>query len=220
MIALIIILVVVALLVIIVIASYNGLVQLRNRVDNAWAQIDVQLKRRYDLIPNLVETVKGYAAHERQTLEAVIQARNMAMNAQGPAQQAQAENMISGALKSLFALSEAYPDLKANQSFLNLQEELTGTEGRIAYSRQFYNDTVQKYNTKIQTFPTVVLAGMLHFGPREYFEVEDAARDAVRVSFDTAPAVSTTPTPAAAPAAPPADPSAPPAGPPPGPAPQ
>ena len=221
MIALIVIGVVVLLLVIIVIASYNGLVQLRNRVDNAWAQIDVQLKRRYDLIPNLVETVKGYAAHERQTLEAVIQARNMAMSAQGPAQQAQAENMITGALKSLFALSEAYPDLKANQSFLQLQEELTGTEGRIAYSRQFYNDTVQKYNTKIQTFPTVVLAGMFHFGPREYFEVEDAARDAVRVSFDTAPTVSTTPTAApAAPAAPPADPAAPPAGPPAGPPPQ
>ena len=203
-------------LVLLVIGMYNGLVQQRNRVDNAWAQIDVQLKRRYDLIPNLVETVKGYAAHERQTLEAVIQARNMAMNAQGPAQQAQAENMISGALKSLFALSEAYPDLKANQNFLNLQEELTGTEGRIAYARQFYNDTVQKYNTKIQTFPTVVLAGMFHFGPREYFEVEDAARDAVQVSFDTAPSVSATPSaPAAAPGAPPADPSAPPAGPPP-----
>jgi LemA protein len=220
-IALIVIGVVVVLLVLFVIASYNGLVQLRNRVDNAWAQIDVQLKRRYDLIPNLVETVKGYAAHERQTLEAVIQARNMAMSAQGPAQQAQAENMITGALKSLFALSEAYPDLKANQSFLQLQEELTGTEGRIAYSRQFYNDTVQKYNTKIQTFPTVLLAGMFHFGPREYFEVEDAARDAVRVSFDTAPTVSTTPTAApAAPAAPPADPAAPPAGPPAGPPPQ
>jgi LemA protein len=205
------------------VVMYNGLVKLRNKVESAWAQIDVQLKRRYDLIPNLVETVKGYAAHERQTLEAVIQARNMAMSAQGPAQQAQAENMITGALKSLFARSEAYPDLKANQSFLQLQEELTGTEGRIAYSRQFYNDTVQKYNTKIQTFPTVVLAGMFHFGPREYFEVEDAARDAVRVSFDTAPTVSTTPPAApAAPAAPtpPADPAAPPTGPPTGPPPQ
>ena len=134
----------------------------------------MQLKRRYDLIPNLVETVKGYAAHERQTLEAVIQARNMAMSAQGPAQQAQAENMITGALKSLFALSEAYPDLKANQNFLNLQEELTGTEGRIAYARQFYNDTVQRYNTKIQTFPANVLAGQFRVPAREYFEVEDA----------------------------------------------
>src|SRR3954463_5768142 len=202
---------VLVVLVVVLIASYNGLVQLRNRVDNAWAQIDVQLKRRYDLIPNLVETVKGYAGHERQTLEAVIQARNMAINAQGPAQQAQAENMITGALKSLFALSEAYPDLKANQNFLNLQEELTGTEGRIAYARQLYNDSVQKDNTQILTVPTVVLAGMFHFLQREYFEVEDTARDAVQVSFDTPPAVSTTPAaPAAAPGAPPADPSAPP----------
>ena len=208
-------LVIVVVVVFWAISIYNGLVAMRNRFKNAFAQIDVQLKRRYDLIPNLVETVKGYAAHERQTLEAVIQARNMAMAAQGPAEQAQAENMISGALKSIFALSEAYPDLKANQNFLNLQEELTGTEGRIAYSRQFYNDTVQKYNTKIQTFPTVVLAGMFHFGPREYFEVEDAARDAVRVSFDTAPTVSTTPTAPAAPAAPPVDPAGPPTGPPP-----
>ncbi len=168
----------------------------------------MQLKRRYDLIPNLVETVKGYAAHERQTLEAVIQARNMAMSAQGPAQQAQAENMITGALKSLFALQEAYPDLKANQSFLNLQEELTGTEGRIAYARQFYNDTVQRYNTKIQTFPAVIFAGMFHFTAREYFEVEDTARDAVHVSFDTAPSVQATPPAPAAPApqAPPAPP--------------
>ena len=200
---------VVVLLVIWLISLFNKLVRRRNQVDNAWAQIDVQLKRRYDLIPNLVETVKGYAAHERQTLEAVIQARNMAMSAQGPAQQAQAENMITGALKSLFALQEAYPDLKANQSFLNLQEELTGTEGRIAYARQFYNDTVQRYNTKIQTFPAVVLAGMFHFTAREYFEVEDSAREAVHVSFDTAPSVQATPAAPAAPAptdAPPAPP--------------
>ena len=200
--ALIIILVIIVVLVLLVIGAYNGLVRLRNRVDNAWAQIDVQLKRRYDLIPNLVETVKGYAAHERQTLEAVIEARNMAMSAQGPAQQAQAENMISGALKSLFALSEAYPDLKANQNFLNLQEELTGTEGRIAYARQFYNDTVQRYNTKIQTFPSVVLAGMLHFTGREYFEVEETARDAVRVSFDSTPAQPSQPVPPVPPAPP------------------
>ena len=200
--ALIIILVIVALLVLFVIGAFNGLVRLRNRVDNAWAQIDVQLKRRYDLIPNLVETVKGYASHERQTLEDVVQARNMAMSAQGPAQQAQAENMISGALKSLFALSEAYPDLKANQNFLNLQEELTGTEGRIAYARQFYNDTVQRYNTKIQTFPTVVLAGTFHFTQREYFEVDDTARDAVRVSFDSTPAQPSQPAPPAPPVPP------------------
>jgi LemA protein len=205
--ALIIILVIVALLIFFVIGAFNGLVRLRNRVDNAWAQIDVQLKRRYDLIPNLVETVKGYAAHERQTLEAVIQARNMAMSAQGPAQQAQAENMISGALKSLFALSEAYPDLKANQNFLNLQEELTGTEGRIAYARQFYNDTVQRYNTKIQTFPSVLIAGAMHFTAREYFEVEDTAREAVHVSFDSTPAQPSPPAPSPAPpTAPPAQP--------------
>ena len=202
MIALIVILVIVVILVLLFIGAFNGLVRLRNRVDNAWAQIDVQLKRRYDLIPNLVETVKGYAAHERQTLEAVIEARNMAMSAQGPAQQAQAENMISGALKSLFALSEAYPDLKANQNFLNLQEELTGTEGRIAYARQFYNDTVQKYNTKIQTFPSVLIAGMFHFTAREYFEVEDTARDAVRVSFDSTPAQPVPPAEPAQPAPP------------------
>src|SRR3954465_10413938 len=175
--ALIIVLVVVALIVIFFVLSYNGLVRLRNRVDNAWAQIDVQLKRRYDLIPNLVETVKGYAAHERQTLEAVIEARNMAMSAQGPAQQAQAENMISGALKSLFALQEAYPDLKANQSFLNLQEELTGTEGRIAYARQFYNDSVVRYNTKIQRFPANTIAGRFSFAEREYFEIDEVARE-------------------------------------------
>ena len=186
-IAIIVIVVVVVLLLLYVIATYNGLVRLRNRVENAWAQIDVQLKRRLDLIPNLVETVKGYAAHERQTLEAVVQARNMGVNAQGVQEQAQAENMLTGALKSLFALSEAYPDLKANQNFLQLQEELTGTEGRIAYARQFYNDTVQRYNTKIQTFPAVVVAGAMHFTPREYFEIEEQSREPVQVSFDTPP---------------------------------
>jgi LemA protein len=171
------------ILVLVVVVLYNSLVTLRNRIENAWAQIDVQLKRRYDLIPNLVETVKGYAAHEKGTLDAVVQARNAAMNAQGPQAQAQAENMISGALKSLFALSEAYPDLKANQNFLALQEELTGTEGRIAYARQFYNDTVYRYNTKIQTFPSVVLAGPLKFTAREYFEADDQSRGPVKVEF-------------------------------------
>ena len=211
MLALIIILVIVVLVGIYAVFSYNGLVSLRNRIENAWAQIDVQLKRRYDLIPNLVETVKGYASHERETLEAVTQARNMAVNAQGVGEQAQAENMLSGALKSLFAVSEAYPDLKANQNFLNLQEELTGTEGRIAYSRQFYNDTVLRYNTKIQTFPAVVIAGMMRFTPREYFEAEPESRDAVQVSFNEPPSVAGTPAPAppAAPAAP-AAPSVPP----------
>jgi LemA protein len=165
------------------VAVYNGLVSLRNRIENAWAQIDVQLKRRYDLIPNLVETVKGYAAHERETLEAVIQARNMAMAATGVQEQAQAENMITGALKSLFALQEAYPDLKANENFLNLQEELTGTEGRIAYARQFYNDTVYKYNTRIQSVPSNVVAGMFKFTEREYFEADDESRGPVSVDF-------------------------------------
>src|SRR5262245_33349651 len=174
---------VIILLVIWVIALYNGLVKLRNRLEAAWAQIDVQLKRRWDLIPNLVETVKGYAAHERETLEAITNARNMAVNAQGPQQSAQAENVLSGALKSLFAVSEAYPDLKANQNFLNLQEELTSTEDRIAYSRQFYNDMVRSYNTKIQQFPAVILAGMFHFSEREYFEADDESRGTVKVDF-------------------------------------
>jgi LemA protein len=167
--------------------TYNRLVSMRNRIENAWAQIDVQLKRRYDLIPNLVETVKGYAAHERATLEAVVQARNVAMAAQGPQDQAAAENMITGALKSVFALSEAYPDLKANQNFLNLQEELTGTEGRIAYARQFYNDSVYSYNTKIQSVPSNVIAKQFKFAEREYFEVDDAARGSVEVDFGTTP---------------------------------
>ncbi len=178
-----------------VMVTYNGLVNLRNRIENAWAQIDVQLKRRYDLIPNLVETVKGYAAHEKETLDAVIRARNVAMSASGPHDQAQAENMISGALKSIFALSEAYPDLKANQNFLALQEELTGTEGRIAYARQFYNDTVVRYNTKIQSFPANLLAPRFHFVEREYYEVDDASRGNVQVDFGTG---GTAPTPPAA----------------------
>jgi LemA protein len=171
------------LLVVYVIVLYNGLVKLKNRIESAWAQIDVQLKRRYDLIPNLVETVKGYASHERETLENVIAARNMAQNAQGPAAQGQAENILSGALKSLFAVSEAYPDLKANQNFLSLQEELTSTEDRIAYSRQFYNDVVQSFNTKIQQFPAVVIAGAFHFTEREYFEADDESRGPVAVQF-------------------------------------
>ncbi len=163
--------------------QYNGLVRLRNRVENSWAQIDVQLKRRYDLIPNLVETVKGYASHEKDTLDAVIQARNSAMSSAGPAEAAQNENMLTGTLKSLFALSEAYPDLKANQNFLELQEELTSTESRIAFARQHYNDSVLGYNTKIQTVPTNVIAGMFSFTEREYFEVEGDARGPVQVQF-------------------------------------
>ena len=174
---------IVVLLVILVIGLYNKLVRLRNRIENAWAQIDVQLKRRWDLIPNLVETVKGYASHERETLEAVITARNAAASAQGPQAQAQSENMLTGALRQLFALSEAYPDLKANQNFLELQEELTATEGRIAYARQHYNDSVLKYNTAIQTFPAVVIAGPLRFTEREYFEADDESRGNVAVEF-------------------------------------
>jgi len=166
-----------------VIGIYNRLVTLRNRVDNAWSQIDVQLRRRYDLIPNLVETVKGYAAHEKETLEKVIQARNMAMSAEGVQAKGEAENMLTGTLKSIFALAENYPDLKANQNFLMLQEELSGTESKIAYSRQFYNDSVMTYNTSTQTFPSNVLAGMFGFKEREYFEIEEAAKEPVKVQF-------------------------------------
>ena len=166
-----------------VVVTYNGLVKLRNRIANAWAQIDVQLRRRYDLIPNLVETVKGYAKHERQTFEAVSQARANAINAQGVAAQAQAENQITDALKSLFAVAEAYPELKANQNFLNLQEELSGTEGRIAYARQFYNDSVLRLNTKVQSFPSNILANMFGFREHEYFEADDTSRGPVSVQF-------------------------------------
>ena len=162
---------------------YNGLVKLRNKVENAWAQIDVQLKRRFDLIPNLVETVKGYAAHEKETLDAVITARNAGMNASGPQEQAAADNMLTGALKSVFALSEAYPDLKANQNFLNLQEELTSTEDRIAYARQFYNDSVLNYNNKIQTFPRNVVANSFKFEKREFFDVAPEETGPVKVQF-------------------------------------
>ena len=179
--------IIVAVILIVVLAfvvMYNGLVRLRNRVDSAWSQIDVQLKRRHDLIPNLVETVKGYAKHEAETLEKVIQARNAAMSAQGPAQTAQAENVLTGALKSLFALSEAYPDLKANTNFLQLQEELTSTEDRVAYSRQFFNDSVLKYNTKIQTIPANIIAGMFNFKEREFFEVDNPEeRNVPKVEF-------------------------------------
>jgi len=183
MIVLVVIVALVVLVGLYLIVGYNGLVRLRNRIQGAWAQIDVQLRRRYDLIPNLVETVKGYASHEKGTFEAVTEARANAINAQGPAQQAAAENVISGALKSLFAVAEAYPDLKANQNFLSLQEELTSTEGRIAYARQFYNDEVLKLNTKIQVFPTSILAGMFGFTAHEYFEADDTSRGPVSVQF-------------------------------------
>jgi LemA protein len=188
LVAAIVIIVIVVLAVLFFIVSYNGLIRRRNRVDQAWSQISVQLERRHDLIPNLVETVKGYAAHERGTFEAVVQARNNAIQAQqntqaGPEQQAQAENVLTGALRQLFALAEAYPDLKANQNFLSLQEELTSTEDRISYARQFYNDSVQTYNTGIQTFPRNLLAGMFNFQPRQFFQAEQGAQEVPRVQF-------------------------------------
>lgn len=175
---------IVVVVVIYLIATYNGLVKLRNRIEAAWSQIDVQLKRRYDLIPNLIETVKGYAAHERTTLESVIDARNRAMAApSGSHEQAEAENAITGALRQVFALSEAYPDLKANQNFAQLQEELASTEDRIAYARQFFNDSVLKYNSKIQVFPAVLLANAMGYKAREYFEADDDSRGPVQVTF-------------------------------------
>ena len=179
------VIVIVVLIVIVFVAGYNGLVRLRNRIDSAWSQIGVQLERRHDLIPNLIETVKGYAAHEKSTLEGVVEARNAAIQAKGagPEEQAQAENVLTGALKSLFALAEAYPDLKANQSFLALQEELTSTEDRIAYARQFYNDSVMKYDNKIQSIPSNVIAGMFNFKPREYFQAEQGATEVPKVEF-------------------------------------
>lgn len=180
----IIVIVVVVLLVVLAVVAYNGLIRSRNQIDNAWSQIDVQLKRRLDLIPNLVETVKGYAAHERETLEAVIQARNAAIEAPDtPHEQAESDNMLTGALRQVFALGEAYPELKANQNFLALQEELTATEGRVAYARQFYNDSVLTYNNKLQQVPTVFFARALNFREREYFEADEAARTTPTVEF-------------------------------------
>jgi LemA protein len=166
------------------VAIYNGLIRTRNEIDNSWAQIDVQLKRRTDLIPNLVETVKGYATHERETLQHVIEARNMAVNAKSIDERMEAENMLTGALKSLFAVSEAYPDLKANTNFLALQEELTSTENKVAFARQFYNDRVLSYNNQRETFPSNIVAGMFNFQGKPYFEViEPEQRQAPKVSF-------------------------------------
>jgi LemA protein len=184
MIPAIIVIVIVLVIVGVLVGMYNGLIRRRNQIENAWAQIDVQLKRRLDLIPNLVETVKGYAAHERGTLEAVVEARNAAIAAPDtPHAQAEADNVLTGALRQVFALSEAYPDLKANQNFLSLQEELTATEGRVAYARQFYNDSVLDYNNKIQEVPTVFIAKAMKFEEREYFEADEAARVAPTVEF-------------------------------------
>lgn len=165
--------------------TYNGLVTARIRVKEAWAGIDVQLKRRSSLIPNLVETVKGYASHEKQIFENVAEARAGLMNAKGPAAAAQADNMLTQALGRLFAVAEAYPDLKANTNFLELQRELTDTEDKIAYSRQFYNSNVGNYNEKIAVFPTVLIAGMFGFRPEEFYEAEAASREEVNVSFST-----------------------------------
>jgi LemA protein len=166
------------------IITYNGLVGLRNQVKNAWSQIDVQLKRRYDLIPNLVETVKGYAGHEKDTLERVIKARQAGIDASTVKDQAAAENMIVGALRQLFALSEAYPNLKANENFLALQEQLASTENKISFARQYYNDTVQSFNTRQQQFPATLVASMLGFQPADFFEIEDASvREAPKVKF-------------------------------------
>ncbi|HNT30335.1 MAG TPA: LemA family protein [bacterium] len=167
--------------------TYNGLVTARMRVKEAWAGIDVQLKRRFDLIPNLVETVKGYASHEKTVFENVTKARTAAMAGGSVAEQAEANNMLTGALKSLFAVAEAYPDLKAQANFQQLQSELSDTEDKIAYARQFYNTNVLDYNTKIQVFPTVLIAGMFGFKAEEFFEAEEAAREAVKVSFSDAP---------------------------------
>jgi LemA protein len=173
------VIVIVALLVIVgllLVALYNRLVQQRNRVDNAWAQVEVQLKRRWDLIPNLVETVKGYAAHERETFENVTQARARAQQASTPAEAAQAEGILGAALGRLFAVAEAYPELQADENFRQLQTELAETENRVAVSRQVYNDTVLTYNNTVQTFPGLVLAGPFGFTIREFFEVEDLAQ--------------------------------------------
>lgn len=168
-----------------VIALFNRLVTLRNRVDNAWSQVTVQLKRRWDLIPNLVSTVKGYASHESQTLEAVIAARNAASSvSSGTVEQtAQAENVLTGALRQLFALSESYPDLKANTNFSSLQQELTETENMISYARQFYNDSVMTFNTAIQVFPANLMATQFGFKDRSYFEIDQSQTEPVKVEF-------------------------------------
>jgi LemA protein len=180
----IILIIVVAVIAVFLITLYNSLVRLRQQVKNGWSQIDVQLKRRYDLIPNLVETVKGYAAHEKETLERVVQARNAAVGASGVAQQAQAENALTGALRQLFALAEAYPNLKANENFLALQEELTSTENKISFARQHYNNVTQAYNTRRLSFPANIVAGMFGFTAEEYFEIEIAEeRAAPKVKF-------------------------------------
>ena len=183
MIALYIALGVIALLVLYVMVAYNGLVKLRNRVKNGWAQIDTQLQRRMDLIPNLVETVKGYAEHEKELFEQVAAARSGMMNAQSVAEKASADNVLTGTLKTLFAVSENYPELKANVNFLNLQEELATTENKIAFARQFYNDIAMKFNTAIELFPKNIIANMFNFKAVEFFKADEAAKTPPKVSF-------------------------------------
>jgi LemA protein len=183
LVALVVVLVIVVLLVVAVVGVYNRLVKSRNAVDNAWAQIDVQLRRRHELIPNLVETVKGYAGHERQTFDSVTAARAAAVTATGPAAQAAAENQLTGALRSLFAVAEAYPQLQAGRNFSELQAELGDTENRIAYTRQYYNDAVLGYNNAVQTVPTNIVAGLTGFRIREYFTAPDGERGPVQVRF-------------------------------------
>lgn len=175
---------VIALIILWLVATYNGLIRLRNRTDEAWSDIDVQLKRRYDLIPNLVETVKGYAKHERELFQKVTEARSRAMEAKTPKEQGEAENMLTGTLKTLFAVAENYPLLKANENFAKLQDELSDTENKIQASRRFYNGNVRDFNIKLQVFPTNMIASTLGFKEREFFEIEEAAeREAVKVKF-------------------------------------
>jgi LemA protein len=176
-----------ALIVVIIfvfIGAYNRFIVLRNRIDNAWAQIDVQLKRRYDLIPNLIETVKGYAKHEKKVFTEVTAARTALMNATTPKDKAKANNMLSDTLKSLFAVAEAYPKLEANENFKMLQEELSGTESKIAYARQFYNDSVLSYNNGTQVFPGNIIAGMFGFKQKDFFKTDEAQKEPVKVKFD------------------------------------
>jgi LemA protein len=179
-----IILIILALVVLWVIVAYNGFVRLINRAKEAWADIDVQLKRRYDLIPNLVNTVKGYAKHESSAFENVTKARSAAMNAGNIEEKGKAENMLSGALKSIFAIAEAYPDLKANQNFLELQRELSDTENKIQASRRFYNTNVRDLNTRVESFPNNIIAGVFHFKTMEFFQLEDSSvKEPVKVNF-------------------------------------
>ncbi len=180
---LIIILIVLGILVGFLIFGYNRLISLKNRVENSWHQVDVQLRRRYDLIPNLVEAVKGYATHEKELFESVTRARTAAISAQTVKEQSEAENMLTQTLKSLFAVAENYPELKASQNFMMLQEELSGTESKIAYARQFYNDSVMTYNETIQKFPTNIIASLFNFKEKDYFEIEGEAREPVKVRF-------------------------------------